>query len=202
MTGHLNSSCSGWAPPQPGRRCNVTEAHHPAEGRLASCLAARSLIRLAAVAACVVALACASDSRGQLPTQSPSTPPISSVELAARSYWSFGEDWWRVVFNDDLTCRWSGTVLTPRVGEYSGAVQAKQWADLVACLEALDIDPLAPTYASSPDHDGRHLILTVHRGDDSKSIDVYEDQCPAALLSAQMTVLGLAEQVDWRERAK
>ena len=128
----------------------------------------------------------------------PRTQAITAVELSANSYWSAGH-WWRVIYRDDRSCEWVGNVETERKGNFVGVLDAAQWERVVWCIESFGVEQL-PESIGGPDHDGRHLVLTVHRGADSKVVDEYESTGPPAMRTAEATLLNVAREVAWQER--
>ena len=129
----------------------------------------------------------------------PGAQAITAVELSANSYWSFGHDWWRVVYRDDRSCDWVGNLQTERKGSFIGVLDASQWERVVSCIESFGLEQL-PESIGGPDHDGRHLVLTVHRGAVSKTVDEYERAGPPAMRTAEATLLNVAREVAWQAR--
>ena len=128
----------------------------------------------------------------------PPRPPVTAVELSANNYWSFGHDWWRVVYRSDLSCEWIGNLQTSRLGEYAGTLEPAQWERVVACVEELGLEQLLPHYDDPNAHDARHLILTVRRGVDATSVDDYNSAGPLEMRQAELLLLGLAREVRWQ----
>ena len=125
-------------------------------------------------------------------------PPITAVELSANS--SFGQDWWRVVYRDDHSCEWIGNEQTDRKGNYIGVLDTMQWARVMTCIEFYGLEQL-PAHLDDPNaHDARHLVLTVHRGDVSKTIDEYNNAGPGYMRTAESKLLQVADEVAWHER--